>query len=829
MPNFVDNSDRMGLTNNDERNSFTSVTEMKVSRGDVGYADPIARKNRVDNRFFFMSKNASIVSPDELDKWATKPNLLLWERSGVKWFESAEGQAAIKAVIDGTYEYNDPKHDYLWDTKSGMLALGVDERVVAFYNEVYKRLRPRPDFTNIYTPANFGVFWSNPDTCSLMTEMACEWHGYDEDTIKGVLDTIKDSNNPNYDNNLNVVREWYVNGGCRTFGAIHYAQTIIMVRDKVAQFKTYDELLANVTPDFFINMGIATDEAHVAFEKHNQRISAWYNAIEPAFRGAINGPLVAVGQEFAQNGSKVFVDNMFKSERKYQDAAKVAPVLTTEQVLRGIVYDEDATELLSTVMIDGEIRTLTFTKDQYLNLLDSFPDTYVCYDEASKSMAFNCIDEATAKAWSVAFYDNLPKMTKTFRQVFNLTELTRTGYLYREGYGTEKNIASERYETNEHGGKDLVFKGELLEFCGIAGITYGSTKALFARTAFANAVYDTFRDIENVFGVKTADVFGTLGIGYGSSGSGKELAHHLYENGKHSINMNYKNGYGSLGHELIHCIDSELGKRIMDSTGLSYTSEHPMITENYKSHNAEWRQTVKDNFPATAQVIDLMLDTKSEYYKVSARIDSLSTLKEAYWTSPCEMLARAGAIYIENKFAEKGFRNDFLSGNSHYEAINGEGVVVKPIPNAEEQAKFNECMDAFFAEMKEKGIIKDVPDLNLDSLYKQRNPDKPDKYNIIVTTETSPLYHNLQKESRIAKTSDPKVKITEFSPDDIKDASLFVSMAQPKSPKGIVDVIHNSFDVDRIKSIVETKMPDGTKDTYFEFSGRADESPAYRA
>ena len=801
---------------NDDRTSQSSVKDMKVRRGDVGYTDPIAKKNKTDPRFFFSAKNICAVDPDELDKTAIKSRVWGWDRSAKTWLEGADGQKAIQAIKDGTYDYNDPEHDYIWQTKAGLTALDADPLVIAFYNELYKRFRGRPDFEKQYTLEKFDKFWNNSYCRSNMADIFAEQNGLSEDQQRDLKRVLRYSTNEGYKDALDAVYSWYKDGGNRFFGAWHYADTILKVKDFVMQYQTIEDLVNNVTPEYFMSWGICQEESKGVrgMTKHNVGYVKRY-AINDIYQGIVNSDVVSISDEFVKNPEH-FVEASDKEKTRLTKALRAAPIANIENI--SIVFDKDTQTPYALVETDlpdigatGLLETISnkfpLTEGQLDDLNSAFSNSWVVFDTNSSSIAFNCIDDKEAQTWSVAFYETYNSLVRSaargYTQIFDLDSLTRVGYLYREGsIASEQNIKGEAYESNGKGGKMLSYQGELLERCNLSGITFGTTTSLNARTAFCNAVYDTFRDLENVLHAETSTLFGdNLALSYGASGKPPELAHYLYDSPMkmHSININYKNGYGSFGHELMHCLDSELGKKVIEDSKLSILTGRnaPMLTENFGSATDEWREALKANYPAAYALASFINDHNTAYYKLSFSLENPKA-EDYYWSTPCEMFARAAAVYLENKFDALGFRNDFLSGNASMTVSNSAGQRGNPVPNAEEQQHFNGLMDAFLEEVKERGLVKDVPEMNTKSLYAERHPDEPEKYNIIVKQETTPLLHMLEKRVRLQK-GEP-VKINDFNPSDIDHASAYCRAALPS-----LETRNERINVRNIKTIIEDR------------------------
>lgn len=71
---------------------------------------------------------------------------------------------------------------------------------------------------------------------------------------------------------------------------------------------------------------------------------------------------------------------------------------------------------------------------------------------------------------------------------------------------------------------------------------------------------------------------------------------------------------------------------------------------------------------------------------------------KGYWSSACEMAARAFACYISDKLAEKGMRNDYLCGHSEAAAA--------ATPHGEERERINRAFDELFKALKAEGLLK---------------------------------------------------------------------------------------------------------------------------
>ncbi len=106
----------------------------------------------------------------------------------------------------------------------------------------------------------------------------------------------------------------------------------------------------------------------------------------------------------------------------------------------------------------------------------------------------------------------------------------------------------------------------------------------------------------------------------------------------------------------------------------------------------------------------------SQFYEDAKVIDELhSKSSHGYWSSDCELLARAGAAYIKDKCEALGIRNDYLSGHADMAPVEKDGKWHYPSPQGNERKLINEAFDAFIEDICMKGIFHRK---NADSLNK---------------------------------------------------------------------------------------------------------------
>ena len=207
--------------------------------------------------------------------------------------------------------------------------------------------------------------------------------------------------------------------------------------------------------------------------------------------------------------------------------------------------------------------------------------------------------------------------------------------------------------------------------------------------------YDAFYDMAQAIGIQASDISlphlssKGLAIAFGARGRGNALAH--YEPTYEVINLTKLRGAGSLAHEWGHALDHMIGKL--------YTSTSVLATE-----------TFSDDIPKSFR--DIMRAIKyagknslSKYYTDSVKYGSYTSKSgHGYWSSDCELFARAFACYVKDRLSGE---NDYLCG--HAEANYGkddDGNNIYAFPRGEERKYINEKFDLFFKDMINKDVFK---------------------------------------------------------------------------------------------------------------------------
>ena len=153
------------------------------------------------------------------------------------------------------------------------------------------------------------------------------------------------------------------------------------------------------------------------------------------------------------------------------------------------------------------------------------------------------------------------------------------------------------------------------------------------------------------------------------------MAH--YEPIQEVINITKLRGAGSLGHEWSHALDHLIAQKYH--------------LRGFASESFHGSQAVPDTFH---KVMDCIYwdenGNRTIYLRNSKLFDGMySSCGHGYWTSPCELFARAFSCYLTDKFKEKGMRNDYLNG--HSESYNFGPIHAYPL--GEERTRINQAID----------------------------------------------------------------------------------------------------------------------------------------
>ncbi|WP_428046069.1 LPD5 domain-containing protein [Candidatus Avelusimicrobium fimicolum] len=216
---------------------------------------------------------------------------------------------------------------------------------------------------------------------------------------------------------------------------------------------------------------------------------------------------------------------------------------------------------------------------------------------------------------------------------------------------------------------------------GFRGVQFGNWVEQERRAQDLNNAYDALLDMADIIRIpaRAVSLDGTLGLAFGARGKANELAH--YERGQVVINLNKKNGAGSLGHEWWHALDNYFSRQ---------DGQNEMTSENPKANSA-LRPEMKEAYQGVLKVIT---DT---FYSRSVNLDKLRS--KPYWSTRTEMTARAFESYLIYKAKQEGHSNDYLANIVNPEAYLG-GKERFPYPTDTEMPAIAAAFDRFFNTLK---------------------------------------------------------------------------------------------------------------------------------
>jgi hypothetical protein len=159
--------------------------------------------------------------------------------------------------------------------------------------------------------------------------------------------------------------------------------------------------------------------------------------------------------------------------------------------------------------------------------------------------------------------------------------------------------------------------------------------------------------------------------------------------------------------------------------------------------NSELQEDIINSYPTEP----ITRRVKTDFYKGSKAFDEqYSKMGHGYWSSPCEMFARAFDCYVSDKLKEAGVKSQYLTSHADvYSTVLSDGEKVFAIPRGEERKELNHLFDELVVELKEHGLLHE----------RVSTPEIPEKEKMDVSE-----HPNVQREPRVAtaKPYIPKLK-----------------------------------------------------------------------
>ena len=156
----------------------------------------------------------------------------------------------------------------------------------------------------------------------------------------------------------------------------------------------------------------------------------------------------------------------------------------------------------------------------------------------------------------------------------------------------------------------------------------------------------------------------TLAMQFGSNGMAKAMAH--YDPSQIAINLNKKNGAGSLAHEWFHAVDNLFARyRTEGAVTSRYMTQEKDVREVSQGVPEQYITQVPGADFTRQEVVKAFADVYRAIHqetKVEVRSSMLDVGKsKGYWGTPVELAARSFQAYVCYKLAEKGITDDYLS------------------------------------------------------------------------------------------------------------------------------------------------------------------------
>lgn len=243
---------------------------------------------------------------------------------------------------------------------------------------------------------------------------------------------------------------------------------------------------------------------------------------------------------------------------------------------------------------------------------------------------------------------------------------------------------------------------DFLRTFGFYGGEFGNWVSNTERQKNLNMAYISFKNLAKALELPPSAISlgGELSIAFGSRGKGNALAH--FEPARKCIALTKLKGAGSLAHEWIHGLDTILGY----ACGLNSSFT--------KANGTRAKKSVIPSMNELLYAMRFVKDGKGYYvsntnfYKDSVRMDRKFKRSGDYWSSDCELLARAGAVYIKDKLESMGITDDYLCGHAELAtAVDDKGNIICAYPTGADRVRINIVFDKVMREVRKYFKNKD--------------------------------------------------------------------------------------------------------------------------
>lgn len=312
-------------------------------------------------------------------------------------------------------------------------------------------------------------------------------------------------------------------------------------------------------------------------------------------------------------------------------------------------------------------------------------------------------------------------------------------------------------------GKDVTDK-QFQDAFGFRGVEFGNWVQQGAnakeRQGMLNQAFDAMHDLAEIIGIppKAISLNGTLGLGFGSRGSGSASAH--FEPGNLVINLTKTRGAGTLAHEWFHALDNYFARsrnngnqKTMAEVGnsqdeyrrqnfVTYKPERLYVhktqrstptsradLERFRASNPNSGYFKEDNWQADPSHPEgVRIEVESAFSDLVNALNASPMARRArmidkgpngYWSRIIERGARSFENYVISKMMEGGYNNDYLANVREVQDF-PRSKERYPYLLPEEVAPISEAFDALFSTIQTKETDKGVAMFSRDDVNASR-------------------------------------------------------------------------------------------------------------
>lgn len=317
-------------------------------------------------------------------------------------------------------------------------------------------------------------------------------------------------------------------------------------------------------------------------EENEYVVKSGYYSLTPTAKadGLIDNKLykgLKAGEDISELRKNIKKEEFcFTEEQKMLSYYKIIPYIKDYTSFEKDYMDRDV------ISIGKSSKFFLYPKDPEYAKPENYKDgTFFVLDLIGKFMGKNFETQEAAEKFCLEHYKELHKDAPEQTEEKKSTRKTALKPPMLSGI---KRLGGEDYREN----KDVSGQ-DYLDTFNFKGGEFGNWLNDKERQESLNFGYDAFKDFAKALNISDTDVTlnGKLNIAFGARGKGNALAH--YEPDRTVINLTKMKGAGSLGHELIHFLDDNIGKQLGLNGFMSENIHKKEVPESFK----ELMQTMK--------------------------------------------------------------------------------------------------------------------------------------------------------------------------------------------------------------------------------------------